>query len=379
MKYSIVNSKIYCGGGRIIDNGYIVVNNGKIAAVGNMKSFSAQGKKTDKKGCIIIPGLIDAHNHVGMVEDSIGSAGDDLNETSSPVNPQLKALDAVNIYDRCFADAYKNGITSVVTGPGSASPIAGQLVMMKTYGKSLDDMVIKEPCALKIAFGENPKKTFGAKGDCPQTRMAVASLIRQSFYNAIEYEKNRQTGTISLKDEALLKALRGEIKVHIHAHRADDILTALRIVKEFNLKAVLVHCTEGYKITEQLNKYGVKDILTGPIICDRSKPELLCKSNNNTAILDSCGFNVSVISDHPELPVEYLRLSAMLCIKDGLSCDKALDCITINPAKAMGVDNRTGSIDIGKDADFVVLDGEPFDFYTNVLNTYINGECVYSR
>ncbi len=387
MDYCIINVKIYIGNGDIIDKGYIHVVDGKINEIGLMSGFEYSGEIIDKSGNILIPGLIDAHTHVGIIGDSCGFEGNDLNETTSPCNAQLRAIDAVNPFDRYFEDAYKSGVTTIVTGPGSANPVSGQLLAMKTYGTCVDNMVLSEPCGIKFSLGENPKSVYHSKNETPETRMAIASIIRNCLQKAKEYgikkdeaiKNGEEMPDLDHKNEALLKLLRGEVKAHFHVHRADDIMTAVRIAKEYGFKFILVHCTDGYKITNDMTCAGVTDIFAGPIINDRSKPELRNLNDKNASMLTDAGFDVSIITDHPEVPIQYLRLSGMICIKNGLKKDEALKCLTINPANALGLSDRVGSLEKGKDADFVLLNGEPFDFYSDVLETYIDGKCVFSK
>lgn len=363
----------------IIENGFVDTDGGKILRVGDMSEIpeSCDCDIYDAKGMILMPGLIDAHCHIGMWEDSLGFEGDDGNEDTDPVTPQLRAIDAVNPMDRCFADAYNAGVTTVITGPGSANPIAGQSAALKTYGRHIDKNIIKAPVAIKIALGENPKTSYNAKHQTPVTRMATAALIREHLLKAKRYLRDIENAKkdieleepeLDIKYEALLPALSGDIPVHIHAHRADDIYTAMRIAEEFNLKYVLVHCTEGHLIADDIKE---KDTyaLCGPSLCDRSKPELRNMTFETPGILDKNGITTAIITDHPVTPIQYLSLCAAYAHKAGMDYMQALKAITINPAKICAIDDRVGSIKAGKDADLVIFNGDP-------LNP-IKADCVF--
>ena len=351
-----------------IENGYIEISNGIITAVGDMADAPQNADEIiDAGGRLVTPGLVDAHSHLGMWEDGLCFEGDDGNEDTEPITPHLRGIDGVNPLDRAFEEARSAGVTTVITGPGSANPIGGQMAAIKTRGKRIDDMIIKAPVGMKIALGENPKSTYNDKSRSPVTRMATASLIREALREALDYKRQLDKSETDpeedkpdydIKSEALLPVLRREIPLHAHAHRADDIFTAIRIAKEFELDLVLVHCTEGHLIAEELKKEGYP-ILAGPILTDRSKPELKNQSEAAPGIMADAGLNVSVITDHPETPEKFLPLCAGIAVKYGMSRDSALRAITINPAKACGIDDRVGSIEPGKDGDIVIWEGDP--------------------
>ncbi|MDQ5983587.1 MAG: Amidohydrolase [Eubacteriales bacterium SKADARSKE-1] len=368
----IKNAKIYTMEGYIIENGYVLVKEGKIISIGEMKNINCfDDEVINLEGKSLYPGFIDAHTHLGMIENALTFEGDDGNEENDPIMPNLRAIDAVNTFDKGFLEALEFGITTVVTGPGSANPIGGQLIALKTYGTRIDDMVIKSPVAIKFALGENPKAVYSDKNQLPMTRMATTALIREHLYKAKQYLENKRRSEkkedtdfpdYDAKCEALIPVLEKKIKVHFHAHRADDIFTAIRIAKEFNLDYVIVHGTEGHLIKEHLKKEN-SVILSGPILCHRSKPELINLTTMAPGILSKEGILTTLITDHPEVPIQYLTLCGALAIRDGMDKEKALEAITINPAKICAIDNRVGSIAVGKDADFVVYDGDPFDIY----------------
>ena len=356
---------------QIIKKGFILIRDKKIAEIGAMQELNFTDDETiNLYGQSVYPGFIDAHAHLGIFEDSLGFEGCDGNEYTEPLTPHLRGLDAVNPMDKGFQEALLAGITTVITGPGSANPIGGQLLAMKTMGTCIDDMVIREPLAIKFALGENPKVTYNEKSQTPITRMATAAIIREQLSKAQKYLLAKEKALNNPNDfeepeydakcEALLTLLKKEIPAHIHVHRADDIFTAIRIAKEFDLEYVLIHATEGHLIAEKLRTENVK-VLSGPILSDRSKPELVNLSTTTPGILSQSGIDVALITDHPETPTSYLCLCAAIAIRDGMSPADALKAITINAAKICGIDNRVGSIAPGKDADLVVFNDSPFN------------------
>ncbi len=384
----IINAKIHTIVSDIIENGFIKISNGKIEDLGDMSDYNNDVREKDildLNGLNVYPGFIDAHSHIGIFEDSLTFEGDDGNEVTDPITPQLRALDAINPMDKCFKEALKGGVTTVVSGPGSANPIAGQIVAMKTYGNRIDDMIIKSPVAIKFSLGENPKCSYNEKNQTPSTRMATAALIREQLYKAKQYEiqidkslndsENFDYPDYDIKCESLVPLLEGKISAHFHVHRADDIFTAIRIAKEFNLDYKIVHATEGHLICNELKKEKV-DVFSGPFICDRAKPELKNLSPKSPGIMSKSGINVSIITDHPEIPEQYLTLCAALAVKEGMDKFEALKSITINPAKACGIDDRVGSISIGKDADLIVYDESPLDFYPKIILTIVDGKQI---
>ena len=386
----IKNAKIITMAGADYSNGYIAAEGEKITALGDdtaelARLEAAASEVIDAKGCHVLPGFVDAHCHVGMWEDSVGFEGDDGNETSDPVMPHLRAIDAIYHADRAFVEARENGVTTVVTGPGSANVIGGQFAALKTYGRRVEDMMIKEPVAMKVAFGENPKTAYHDKRQAPMTRMATAALLRENLIKAAEYKElkeeyeadkeNCDKPDYDMKMEALLKVLKGEIPLKAHAHRADDILTAIRIAKEFGLAITIEHCTEGYLITDILREENVS-VITGPFLTDRSKIELRNQSAKAPGILSKAGIKTAIMTDHPCTPVQYLSLCAAVAVKEGMDETEALRAITINAAEIAGIDDRVGSLEVGKDADIIIIDGHPLELRSRVLYTIINGQVV---
>jgi imidazolonepropionase-like amidohydrolase len=374
------------------ENGYLLIDNGKIAGVGSAGTFDESQFSIDKiidaQGGYVLPGFIDAHCHVGMWEDSVGFEGDDGNEDTDPVTPHLRAIDAINPNDRAFEEAREAGVTTVVTGPGSANVIGGQFAAIKTYGRRIDEMILKEPIAMKVAFGENPKTVYHQKNQSPVTRMATAAILRESLMKARDYKRTmdeynadpeeNDKPDFDFKMESLLKVLNKEIPLKAHAHRADDIFTALRIAREFNLNITLEHCTEGHLIADYLKEEAIP-VNVGPSLSDRSKVELKHLTFKTPGILAKEGLSVAIITDHPVTPIQYLPLCAALAVREGMDEYEALKAITINAANNCGIDDRVGSIKAGKDADITIFNGHPLDFRTRAEYVLINGKIVYER
>lgn len=356
----IYNARIVTLEGEDIPDGYIGFDDGKIALIGTMADAPRLiDGDYDARGGTVYPGFIDAHSHVGFCADGSGLSYADLNERTDPVTPQLRAIDGVNPLEKCFLEAAGAGVTAVVTGMGSANAIGGQMMTMKTKGvrRTADALVVKAPCAIKMAFGENPKRVYGTKEKTPETRMATAALIREALRKA-QYVVNNpdlsENKYPDVKTRALIALLKREIPAHIHCHRADDILTAVRIAAEFNLDYTLIHATEGYLIAEELAKAGAACVI-GPVISDRSKPELARSTVENAALLQKAGVPVAICTDHFEVPIQYLPLSAGIAISAGLPERQALLAITKNAAVIAGIGDRAGSLAPGKDADMVLF------------------------
>ena len=366
-----------------IEGGDVLMEAGQVVAAG--ANLSAPGAKViDAHGAYATPGFVDPHTHIGLWADGERDDTGDGNEETDPVTPHLRALDAVNPVDPCFAEACRAGVTSVAAGPGSANVLGGQFLAMKTHGKSLKTMLIKEPLAMKAAFGENPKHVYGSNGKRPGTRMGTAAVLREAFYEAREYMEKRagkdadKRPAFNLKNEALAMVLRRELLLKMHAHRADDILTAIRLVKEFDLRASVEHCTEGHLIADELREAGVGVIL-GPLLCDRSKPELKNLTMKAPAILHRAGVKFALMTDHGAIPEQYLPVEAGLCVREGLPEMEALRAITINAAEVIGLADRIGSLAPGKDADLVLFDGHPLETRTHASLVLVNGEIAYER
>lgn len=381
----LYNAKIYTMTGEPIQKGFVRVENGKIAEVSPQpEGMEFSREDFNCRGKLLFPGLIDAHTHLGIIEDGMGFEGDDCNEQTDPVTPHLRAVDAVNPMDDCFFEALSAGITSVVTGPGSANPVSGELIAVKTAGKRIDDMLIRR-VGMKFALGENPKTVYNEKEATPVTRMATAALIREALFKAKKYEKDLKASKedseidppeFDMKCEALLPLLRGEVRAHFHCHRADDIFTAIRISKEFELDYVLVHATEGHLAAEILGDEKARAIV-GPIICDRSKPEMKRLSTANAMLLNKNGVKIAICTDHPVIPVQYLPMSAAVAVKAGLPEDEAFKAMTVYAAEIAGISDRVGSIEKGKDADMVLFDKNPLEIMSRAKMVMVDGKICF--
>ncbi|HIU33295.1 MAG TPA: amidohydrolase [Candidatus Pullichristensenella excrementigallinarum] len=379
----IKNAKLYTmGPDGILDGGDVLMDGGKVVRVGKGLS-QGDCKVIDARGAYVTPGYVDAHCHVGMWENGLRDNDGDGNERTDPITPELRALDGLHPLDRSFEEAYQNGVITAAAGPGSANVLGGQFLAIKTWGRDLDSRIVKEPLAMKSAFGENPKRVYGSQNKMPQTRMASAALLRQTLIQAQEYMQKRELPedkrpARSLRMEALVPVLKGEMILKMHAHRAEDILTAIRIAKEFGLKATIEHCTEGYMIADELRKSGV-GVICGPLISERAKPELRNLTMAAPGILHKAGVKFALMTDHPVIPLMYLPVEAGLCVREGLEEYEALKAITINAAQVIGLEDRVGSLEPGKDADVVLFDGHPLDTRTHASLVVVNGEIVHER
>lgn len=379
----IINARIFPVDRDPISCGFIKINGGIIEAVGEMPYRGEPDEQFDAEGASVYPGFVDAHTHMGICEDSLGFEGDDCNEDTYPSTPNLRAVDAVNPLDRCFTEALEAGVTTVVTGPGSANPIGGQLCAMKTYGRRIEDMVVKAPLAMKMALGENPKTVYHGKNQKPVTRMATAAIIRDQLAAAQRYFALKEKARLNASDEpafdakceALLPVLSGELPVHFHAHRLDDIFTAERIAKEFHLNYVIVHGTQAHVAADLIAKERMR-VLCGPLLCDRSKPELKDLTPANPACLHKAGVEIAIITDHPVIPEQYLAVCAGLAVREGLPYDEALNAITLAPARICGIDNRVGSITPGKDADLVLFREDPLTIAAKPAAVFAFGKRI---
>ena len=363
--------------GPAIQRGYVDFEKGVITGCGPMETAPAyEGEVLDAKGGYILPGFIDAHTHIGISEEGFRWEGEDCNETTGAVTPEMRVVDGINPFDPAIANARKAGVTAAGVSPGSTNVIAGQIAAVKLTGRNVEDMIVKAPAAIKFALGENPKRNYGnAKGSEPMTRMAVAAVMRRTLEKARRYAAKKEAGEDVWDDglEPLLPLLRGEIPAHFHAHRADDMMTAIRIAKEFGLKYSILHATRAEKIADLLAETGTIPVV-GPSIGPAGKPETQGTSFGTCAALHRAGMEVAVTTDHDVTPLWLLPMFTAMCVREGLPEDAALRAITINAAKALGVDDRIGSIKVGKDADIVVYDGHPFHYMTKPVAVFISGE-----
>lgn len=350
------------------------------AAWAHKKTEPEEAGLIDASGCLVLPGLIEAHCHIGITEEKKGMEGDDCNEAVSPITPWLRGLDAVNTMDAAFDDAVRAGITSVMAGPGSANVVGGQFVFLKTKGRCIDGLIVKAPAALKVAFGENPKVNYSGMGKSPSTRMAIAGMLREALAEAVAYQRKKEKAGEDFEPdfrlEPYLPVLQGEIPLKAHAHRADDIFTAIRIAREFGVKMTLDHCTEGHLIAEEIASSGFPAIV-GPDLSSRSKIEVQNMAFKTAGILHRAGVTVAITTDHPVSLIQSLPICAGLSVKAGLPLKAGYEAITCNPARICGVWDRVGSLEAGKDADIAIFTGNPMETFTRTLCTIIDGQVAY--
>ncbi|MGE5560504.1 MAG: amidohydrolase [Chloroflexota bacterium] len=381
---AIKNGKLLTITNGTIDGGTILVDNGKITKVGKDVEIPAGAQVIDATGNYVMPGVMDAHAHVAIWEESIGWEGDDVNELTDPLTPQVRAIDGINPEDQGFKDAIQGGVTGIWCAPGSGNVIGGEGVTMRTYGATMDEMIIKNFSGLKAAFGENPKRVYSNQKKMPSTRMGTAAVMREALIKTLNYMKkiekaNGDPEKMPDRDfrlEGIARVLKREIPMRTHAHRADDILTALRIAREFDFDMTIEHCTEGHKIVDKLAEWNIM-CAVGPSFGHRAKVELKDKSWATPGILANAGVRVSLITDHPIIPIQYLPLMAGFAVKYGMKEEDAFKALTINPATMAGVGDRFGSLEVGKEADIAIFDGHPFEIKTHCLYTIVKGEVVH--
>ncbi|MDQ0254048.1 imidazolonepropionase-like amidohydrolase [Evansella vedderi] len=378
---AFINATVIDGNGQTFEKGTVIIDRNKVIAVGNGIDMPTEAEVIDCQGLFITPGLIDVHTHLGVHESGVGVEGRDFNETSDPTTPHIRALDGINPIEKGFHDARASGITTVQVMPGSANVIGGQMVVLKTHGHIVDDMLLRSPSGMKGAYGENPKRVYGEKKVSPITRMGIAAIMRQTFMKAQDYMAKKESGEVKERDlrlEQLLPVLKREIPFRTHAHRADDILTSLRLAREFDIEVTIEHCTEGHHIAERIAESGVQ-VSVGPTMSTRSKVELADKGYHTLVELEKYGVPFSITTDHPVIGIEYLTTAAANAVKFGLKEASAIKALTSQAARHIGVENRVGSLEKGKDADLVLWTRHPFDSYTHVVETIVNGETVYTQ
>ena len=368
--------------GNDIENGCVLIgDDGKIIAVGADLTAPEGAAVIDAEGRLVTPGCVDAHCHIGLDNEAHGWEGMDYNEMVDPITPQLRAIDSINPMDEAFPNALQGGVTTACTGPGSANVVGGTFVAIKLYGKRVDKMIVKDGVAMKCAFGENPKRCYGQNGKkSPMTRMGTAAVLRELLFKAKRYLEDKEAGknpNFDMKLEAMIPVMKGEIPLKAHAHRADDILTSIRIAKEFGLKLTLDHCTDGALIADELAAEGYPAFV-GPSLGSKTKIELMHKSFETPKILTEAGVKVSIITDAPVIPLQYLPMCAALAAKEGLSQEDAWKAITIHPAESVGIGDRVGSLEPGKDGDIVIWTANPMETVgAESYITIVDGKIVY--
>lgn len=369
--------------GEDIENGSILIDaGGKIAAVSSSIEAPEGTRIIDAEGRLVTPGCVEAHCHIGLHNEAVGWEGRDYNETADPITPQMRAIDSINPQDEAFANAIRGGVTTACTGPGSANVVGGSFAVIKLVGNRIDNMIVKHPAAMKCAFGENPKRVYGQGGKkSPVTRMATAALLRELLFKSKRYLADKEAGKdpFDMKLEAMIPVMKGEIPLKAHAHRADDILTSIRIAKEFGVKLTLDHCTDGSVIAEELAKEGYPAFV-GPSLGGKSKVELINKAFSTPGDLARAGVDVSIITDAPVIPLHHLPMCAGLASNAGLGYEEAWRAITINPARALEISDRVGSLEAGKDADIVIWTADPIKSVgAEAFITIVDGNIVYEQ
>ena len=370
--------------GAELPNGCILIgDDGKILQIAPVIAAPEGCDVIDAQGRLVTPGCIDAHCHIGLHNEAVGWEGKDYNEKVDPTTPQMRAIDSIYPQDESFANAIRGGVTAACTGPGSANVVGGTFVAIKLLGNRVDNMIIKDPVAMKCAFGENPKRCYGQSGGkAPMTRMGVSVILRELLFKAKRYAQDKKDGknpAFDMKLEAMQPVIEGKIPLKCHAHRADDILTAIRIAKEFGLSMTMDHCTDGAVIADELAKEGFPAFV-GPTLGNKSKIELNHKSFTTPGILHKAGVPVSIITDAPVIPLQNLPMCAGLAANAGLDMEEAWRAITINPATALGIADRVGSLEAGKDADIVIWTADPLTTVgAEAYVTLIDGKIAYQQ
>ncbi|AHH93995.1 amidohydrolase [Kutzneria albida DSM 43870] len=369
-----------------IDGGTVLISEGRIIAVGPDADVDVpeDAEVVDAAGSWVLPGFVESHGHLGVCEEAEGWAGEDTNEMTDPNGARLRALDAINPADLAFADALSGGVTTVVIKPGSGNPIGGQTVAVKCWGRTVDEMLLREPVSVKSALGENPKRVYGNKDKTPSTRQGVAAIIRDAFTKAQDYKAKREHAAAENKPfdrdptlEVLVRVLDGELPWCQHTHRADDIATAMRLAEEFGYRLVINHGTEAHLLADLIAERG-HPVIIGPLFTSRSKVELRHRSLRNPGILARAGVDLAIMTDHPVVPIHFLVHQATLAVKEGLDSETALKAITSNPARIMGLDDRVGALKPGLDADIVLWSDDPLNVMSRALRVWIGGREVYT-
>lgn len=386
MLSAIVGGYVVPVDGEPIDGGTVLIEDGKILAVGTEADVDVpdNAELVDAAGSWVLPGFVDAHVHLGVHEDGEGWSGNDTNEMTDPNGARFRALDGIDPFDVGFDDALSGGVTSVVVKPGSGNPIGGRTIGVKTWGRTVLDMVFAERVSVKSALGENPKRVYGERKQTPATRLGVAAIIREAFTKARNYAAQRDHARdegkpfdTDLTLETLADVLDGNLYWDQHTHRADDIVTAIRLAEEFGYKLVVNHGTEGHLIADLLAAKDIPVIL-GPLFTTRSKVELRNRTLRSAGILARAGVRLAITTDHPVVPINFLVYQAALAVKDGLEPDAAIRALTVNPAAMLGLQDKVGALKPGLDADVVIWSGDPLDVMNRALRVFVRGREVYS-
>ncbi|WJM16369.1 amidohydrolase [Microbacterium arborescens] len=381
---AVVNGRIVPVSAPVIEGGTVVVTDGVITAVGGPETPVPDGAEiVDAAGRWVLPGFVEAHGHLGVHEDGEGWSGNDTNEMTDPNGARFRALDGIDIEEVGFRDALGGGVTSVVIKPGSGNPIGGRTVAIKTWGgRTVDEQVIAENVSVKSALGENPKRVYGDKKQTPSTRLGVASVLRDAFVDAQNYVAKRDAAAAKgepfdrdLGKETLAEVLDGTLLWDQHSHRHDDIVTAIRLAEEFGYRLVVNHGTEGHKIADVLAEKGIP-VIFGPMLTSRSKVELRDRAIGALALIAAAGVTVAITTDHPVVPIDQIRLQAILAVREGLPADVALQALTTNPASILRLDDRVGALEPGRDGDLVLWSGDPLAVESRVEHVVIGGATV---
>ncbi|MEU4763461.1 amidohydrolase [Actinosynnema sp. NPDC023794] len=381
MNVAITGGYVVPVAGEPMEGGTVLVQDGKIVAVGVDVEVPDGVPVVDAAGGWVLPGFVEAHGHLGVHEEGEGWAGQDTNEMTDPNGARLRALDAINAADQGFADALAGGVTTAVVKPGSGNVIGGQTVAVKCWGRTADEMLVRNPVSVKSALGENPKRVYGEQKKLPSTRQGVAAVIRDAFTKAQDYVAKRDSAEDGVFErnttsEVLARVLSGELPWCQHCHRADDIATALRLAEEFGYRLIVNHGTEGHLIADVLAERGIP-VIIGPLFTSRSKVEVRNRSLRNPGILARAGVQIAITTDHPVVPIHFLVHQVTLAVKEGLDPRVGLESITVNPARIMGLDDRVGSLRPGLDGDVVIWSGDPLDVMSRALKVYVEGREVY--
>lgn len=378
MRLALTNAHILTASNGVIKKGTLLINNGVIEAVGDNVKLPKDAEVWNLRDQVLIPGMIDAHTHLGLRQDGVSADQSDEDEVGDPVVPHIRALDAINPEDIAFQDALAGGVTTVGVMPGSYNVVCGQPAAVKVSGRTVEEMLVRAPVGMKISFGDRPKHVYGGLKKSPMTRMGIAAILRESLIRAQNYAANGKSGPRDLRQEALLPVVKKQIPLRAHAHRADDIITAIRIAKEFKLGLVIEHGTDGYKVAPELARAEVP-VVHGPWLKVRGNFEQSGRNPDAPRILIENKVLTAFSTDHPVIPIQNLRMQAMTAVEQGVSPEDALKAVTICPAQIMGIQQRVGSLEKGKDADVVVLSGLPFEAGTRVNATLVNGKLSWQR